>query len=266
MEMEIIDEMKTVDVCFDFTTDTKGYWERYEGTDLSRYLEKTPDPDVHSKTLRRCHRILWSRALPNGEQMSLEESNSEYLSWNGCRFGSDSMTNSFRYERMQPIITEFKTMVPDYRAYMENCIRKLYTIGGEIIFPKHGKTSSGSKVGGTNSINQARGCNRCIMDRWDRSLECIRLYYEGERSPLYRTLEEDSWFFDKFIDFDNYVDFFFLQDCVDEDYNVIPWINDLDFDTPALPKDSHEYSIWMQANMDFVEKRNKRIDSFITGI
>ena len=55
---------------------------------------------------------------------------------------------------------------------------------------------------------------------------------------------DDSWFYDKFIDFQGYVDFFFLQDCVTPDYSeVVSWLGDMDFDTPALPRDVDEYRI-----------------------
>ena len=60
------------------------------------------------------------------------------------------------------------------------------------------------------------------------------------------------------------VGFFFLQDCVTPDYSeVVSWLGDMGFDTPALPKDVDEYRIWIDANMDFVRRRNRRIASFV---
>ena len=75
-----------------------------------------------------------------------------------------------------------------------------------MIFPKH-----------PSSMNQNKGTNRKISDRWDLTLECIRRYYNGEESPLYKTINRDKEFYDLFVDFKGYVDFFFLQDCVSED-------------------------------------------------
>ncbi|MBR7153336.1 MAG: hypothetical protein IKD00_06315 [Candidatus Methanomethylophilaceae archaeon] len=185
-----------------------------------------------------------------------------YLLWNQNRFGSDSITNSFRYSSMQPIISEYRKEFEDHGQFMEDYMRRMYTIGGMIIFPKPYKGENGRR---TQTMNQARGSRvGPIRDRWDRTLECIRLYYLGKKSPLFDVIHDDSWFFDKFIDFQGYVDFFFLQDCVSSDYSeVIPWIGDVGFDTPALPRDVDEYRSWIQVSTSFVENRNKRIQGFI---
>ena len=254
MQSRLFDEMSTIDVGFDFTTDTKGYWdgfwEKRDGLGISDY-----DPDKESLMLRNYHRILWSKQLPNGEHMMLENASTrnDYLLWQGRRFGSDSITASFRYKRNRDIIEQVIASMDDYRGFMEDFIHRCYTIGGCIIFPKwHG------------GMNQSRGTNRAIMDRWDRTLECIRLHYLGKPNPLSGVLKEDSWFFDKFIDFKGYVDFFLLQDCVTSDYSeVIPWVGDLDFRTPPLPKDVDEYMQWIHNNLEFVDRRNARIKRFI---
>ena len=57
------------------------------------------------------------------------------------------------------------------------------------------------------------------MNRWDLTLECIRRFYAGEQTPLDKVLESDREFYNLFVDFKGYVDFFLLQDCVDENYN-----------------------------------------------
>ncbi len=243
---------ETVDVDFDFTTDTTHYWDGFwEKNDILGGKGKR-DPDVESRTLRRYHRILWSRPLPNGDTMDLKESDYDYLTWNGHRFGSDSITASFRYERNRAILEEISKESQNYHDFMEDYIRRAYTIGGCMIFPKR-----------KQSINQCRGTNRMINDRWDLTLECIRRFYLGEESPLYWTLKEDTWFFDLFTDFKGYVDFFFLQDCVTGDYSeVIPWLGDGRFHMNNLPNNTKEYLHWIEKNLEFVEKRNERIRSF----
>ena len=64
--------IKDIDVNFDFTTDTKGFWdgfwERNDGLGAGG-----ADPDSKSKTLRLYSQLLWSKALPNGEVMQLED-------------------------------------------------------------------------------------------------------------------------------------------------------------------------------------------------
>jgi len=56
------------------------------------------------------------------------------------------------------------------------------TIGGYIIFPA-------KQVDKKMTINASRGLNRKIKDRFDLTLECIRLFYSKEDSPLSDTLQ-----------------------------------------------------------------------------
>ena len=141
----------------------------------------------------------------------------------------------------------------DYRAYMEDYIHRSYTIGGEIIFPK--------RMGG---INQSRGCNQLIKDRWDLTLECIRRFYINEKSPLTEVLYKEKDFFDLFIDFKGYVDYFYLQDCVSDDYKKVNfWIGEGSFEPFPLPKTVDEYLKWIEKELEFVEMRNDRIKNAI---
>ena len=81
--------MTRIDVDFDFTSDTPGYWDdfwtRRNGLGLGRL-----DPDTFSPTLREYHKILWSRELPNGEHMVLETTLLDISSGTGC--GSEAIT------------------------------------------------------------------------------------------------------------------------------------------------------------------------------
>ncbi len=241
-----------IDTTFDFTTDTPGFWDGFwERKDGLGFFGR--DPDSCSATLRNYHRVLWSRELPNGQMMELVEGyGNDYLNWDGMRFASDSITTCFRYKRCRALIDEVSGSMDDYREWMESIIRRLYTIGGMTIFPKH-----------WNSINQIRGSRRIISDRWDLTLECIRRFYDGKESPMTRYLEKDREFFDLFVDFKGYVDFFFLQDCVSNDYSKVRmWLDTELFETDPFPKDVDEYMKWIDSNLDFVDKRNERIERF----
>ncbi|MBR0091590.1 MAG: hypothetical protein IJP92_07815 [Lachnospiraceae bacterium] len=247
----------TIDTTFDFTTDTPGYWdgfwERREGWGAGN-----TDPDALSPTLKRYHKELWSKTLPNGQVFMLEEGKNlgDYLMWNDIGFGSDSIIVSFNYVKYLHMKDELIRVLPDFKKYRENCIRRAYTIGGMIIFPKH-----------RNSMNQARGTRKMICDRWDLTMECIRRYYNGENSPLSDIIESDKAFFDLFVDFKGYVDFFFLQDCVTEDYrNVIFWEGDGSFREYPFPESVEDYLSWMENEMDFLDKRNNRIKEAVAGV
>ena len=241
--------MDKIDVLFDFTTDTPNYWQGFWDRNNGLGAGGT-DPDALSKTLQKYHQILWSKKLPNGECMDLSMGTaSRYLTWKDFRFGSDSITASFRYNKYRAMIEQIKQVRSDYKSYIENYIHRSYTIGGAIIFPK--------RMGG---INQSRGCNPFIKDRWDLSLECIRRYYLGEESPLSDVLQKDKDFFALFVDFKGYVDFFYLQDCVSSDYSKVKmWLDEPAFTYSPLPQTVGSYFSWIESNLDFVEKRNQRI-------
>lgn len=242
--------MKKIDVNFDFTMDTPEYWNGF-WTETGDFAGNRKDPDWYSDTLREYHRLLWSRQLPNGQIMQLDRpEKSIYLQWNGINFGSDSIIISFRYDKQ--LMNQLKKIVPDFKKHIEIFFHKSYTIGGAIIFPMR-----------SHSINQMRGINSIIKDRFDLTLECIRRYYNGEKSPLSKTLEADKKFFDLFIDFKGYVDFFFLNDLVTDDYNKINcWCGKMDFKGSGIPKSLEEYIRFIELEMNFLEKRNNRIEEY----
>ena len=244
-----------IDVSFDFTTESPGYWEGYWERNLGLGYGGS-DPDKASSTLHEYHRLLWSRMLPNGEEMELKKgAGPYYLTWKDFRFGSDAIIVSFRYQKYRYMMEQVAQRVGDFQGYFEGLIRKAYTIGGTIIFPKH-----------PFSMNQNKGTNALIADRWDLTLECIRRYYKGEKSPLYDTIHKDKAFFDLFVDFKGYVDFFFLQDCVSDDYSEVDiWCGNAEFLESGLPKTVDDYFVFIDKEIDFLNKRNGRIRRHCEG-
>lgn len=211
---------------------------------------KSKDPDSASKTLKAYHQMLWSKPLPNGQVMELTTKQCSYLGWNDMYFGSDSIIVSFmhgNYKHRQMIMDS----IPDFEDYRENYLKRAYTIAGSIIFPQV-----------KWSMNQARGCSRKISDRWDLTLECIRRFYLGESSPLDTALHRSKEFFELFVDFKGYVDFFLLQDCVDEDYNVKLWLDTPLWITDPMPETVESYNDWIDKEIDFVAKRGRRIEEY----
>ena len=234
--------MNDIDVGFDFMTDTT----RTRNGELK-------DPDFYSPTLKTYHRLLWSKPLPNGEVMDLKECKPPYyLTWKDFDFGSDSIIVEMNYSKDAEIINQVKQSIDDFDTYYNNLLHRSYTIGGMIIFPRH-----------RNSMNQMRGMNSKIADRWDLTLECIRRYYAGEESPLSKVIETDKAFYDLFVDFRGYVDFFLLQDCVSDDYSKVDiWMGDVSFEENGLPKTVDEYLGFIQKEHEFLDKRNKRIKQY----
>ena len=224
--------IQEIDIHFDVQTDSNGN-----------------DPDYASKTLKTYHQALWSKPLPNGQMMQLKiEKNC--LKWGDMWFGCDSITASFLHWRF-PLKEYVEQHIPNFAEWKKDYWHKTYTIGGSIIFPMH-----------RWSMNQARGCSVKVCDRWDLTLECIRRFYAGEPTPLDTALNKDREFFELFVDFKGYVDFFLLQDCVDQDYNVKFSLDTPLFVSMPMPKTLDEYLKWIDLQVEFVEKKKKRIAEY----
>jgi len=180
-----------IDTSFDFRTDTPA----------------GKDPDTHSQTLRRYHKLLWSKRLPNGRYFELADTVRGVYLHHRSELGefflsSDSVIPTFtRWPSLKHVTGLFSDEENEaFRAIG-------YTLGGMMVFP-------GNRIDGKWTVNQARGCLRKISDRLDLTLECIRRYYVGHPSPLEETLARYSDFFALFKSFSGYVDFFMLQDLV----------------------------------------------------
>ena len=224
-----------IDITFDFRTDSKG------------------DPDAYSPTLAKYHQTLWSKELPNGEKMELQISKAPYVfTWKDYVISSDTIIVEMDDIKNKRLIDQVRAIVDDYDDFYKHILNRSYSIGGTIIFPCH-----------RNSMNQMRGMNSKVRDRWDLTLECIRRYYAGEVSPLSKVIEVDKAFYDLFVDFKGYVDFFFLQDCVSEDYSKVNiWCGDASFKKSGQPDTVEDYFTFIRKEHEFLDKRNQRIQKY----
>lgn len=226
-----------IDTSFDFRSDSNG-----------------KDPDAYSPTLRSYHRFLWSKQLPIGERLEIEEMNSTLIyrfNMQTLKFGSDSISNSYigakKIAHLDGLISQ---------AELEEFRDKGSTIGGYLIFPSE-------REDGRMTINGARGFNRKIADRFDLTLECIRLHYQRLEHPLQKTLGSpiNNFFFSLFKDFQGYVDFFLLQDLVDNSYERVNFFTATKnaFASSPIPDTAAEYREYKMATLEFVRQRNDRI-------
>ena len=214
------------------------------------------DPDSHSPTLKKYHKLLWSKALPNGEIFTLTDTESNsYLTYKFDReevaLSSDSISNSYRDKKsLSNILKDLTSEVEKFRNIGS-------TIGGYILFPA-------KKIDGKMTINGARGFNQKIADRFDLTLECIRLHYSGKPNPLQEVLDQNSSFFKLFESFAGYVDFFLLQDLVDANYESINLFIPIKqmFESSPLPASKEEYLQYMKSSTSFTAKRNERIKAW----
>ena len=217
------------------------------------------DPDSHSPTLKKYHKILWSKPLPSGKIFTLSDTESDsYLTYNSAQekvsLSSDSISNSYRDKKvLSSIIKDLTKEVEEFRSIGS-------TIGGFILFPN-------KKIDGKMTINGARGFNQKIADRFDLTLECIRLHYLDKPNPLENVLNQNSSFFKLFESFAGYVDFFLLQDLVNPDYELIYFLPPIKqvFESSPLPESKVEYMQYMQSSTSFTLKRNERIKQWTTA-
>ena len=211
------------------------------------------DPDSHSPTLKNYHKLLWSKALPNGEIFTLTDTDSNsYLTYISAQekisLSSDSISNSYRDKKaLSSIVQDLSKEVEEFRNLGS-------TIGGYILFP-------GKKIDGKMTINGARGFNQKIADRFDLTLECIRLHYLGMPNPLQEVLTQNAAFFKLFENFAGYVDFFLLQDLISLNYDSINFFTPMkeNFESSPLPESREQYLQYMHGSMSFTAMRNERI-------
>ena len=227
-----------IDATFDFRSDT------------------TPnrDPDKYSATLRSYHKLLWSKTLPNGQLLDLSDKLSGKYLYHKSNLGEFNLTSDTIYRsyistvRMKNVLDQIPTKDIQY------IFNSFQTIGGYTVFP-------GDVRKGYQTINQARGCNQKVVDRFDITLECIRRYYNRVDSPLRRTFEGYSDFFNLFENFRGYVDFFYLQDLVLPDYSKIKFFLPFDETFPMypFPEKIDDYLLFAKNTKLFVTKRTNRI-------
>ena len=267
-----------------------------------------PDPDAVSEKLYIFHEELWKKQCKNNPEVCKVWNGNAYqlnITDKQLSLGSDSFINIYwHWECMQKIMDKVKAEIqsaPEYKRFekdaeqldeglktlrcydenwKENNPFKLFiwrylqisnTIGGFIVFPRHNRGSINTKRGNPNGK---------IKDRFDLTLECIRRYYITQDNPLFTHIDkDDEVFFEMFGSFKNYVDFFCLQDWVNDNYEVL----DLLGDTPTTLLNADE--VWKENKIipcDFdekdqvkkwwnlyhnlmyrLEKRNKRIDEIL---
>lgn len=228
-----------IDTSFDFRIDSNG-----------------KDPDAHSSTLRSYHRYLWSKQLPIGEFLDIEDINSKLVyrfNMQTMTFSSDAISNSYIGTKR---VTHLNGEVS--QSEFEEFRDSGYTIGAYIIFPS-------ARVDRKMTINGARGFNSKIADRFDLTLECIRLHYLRCENPLDGTFNNpvNSFFFSLFKDFKGYVDFFLLQDLTDIQYEKISFFTQIGkpFEKSPVPETAAEYREYKRATLEFVRRRNQRINA-----
>jgi len=225
------------------------------------------DADKYSLILREYHQALWSKPLPTGAILDLRAD--EYgisvtspAELTHLRLSSDTIASTHSNYRHRGIDALWNLLPAEDQLRYD---RRFYTIGGFIVFPRH-----------SNSINQRRGTDGRIDDRFDLTLECIRLYYEGvtdlDLNPLGDVLRADSHFFDLFgrgaDGFASYVSFFHLGELAGD--GRIRWFDGFTgdswtFEVSPLPKNLDAYRRYLDNVLRFVRDRGDQMAGALSG-
>ena len=226
-----------IDTGFDFYTDARG-----------------KDPDSTSPTLRKYHILLWSKLLPNGKKFELTEGRDGVYLYHKSELGefflgSDAITHSYKNQKNK------QWLIQQIQSEADELFKTGSTIGAYILFPNN-------KINGMHTINQARGMDKKIDDRFDLTLECIRRFYLNQTSPLYDTLLRYKDFFDLFESFIQYVNFFLLNDLLDDNQGVKFYLPFDNFVNPPKFSDVNDYLVYKTGVMNFIRRRNQRIKSY----
>jgi len=208
------------------------------------------DPDKTSPTLRAYHKLLWSKPLPSGYvfDLSIDGYSLCHRSALGdFSLGSDAITHSYRDRSDKSWLTR---QIPEE---VQELFDRGSTIGAYLVFPNN-------QVDRKQTINQARGTARLIDDRFDLTLECIRRFYVGEPSPLGETIERYAPFFRLFETFAGYIDFFLLNDLVNDRGDVKFYLPFDDFQSPPAFRDVNDYRVYKRGVESFVAARSRRME------
>lgn len=224
------------------------------------------DPDKLSESLREYHACLFENRKIKSCSFTIKTNKPNHIIFNNGKieiiFTPDSITNIFQLSNRKWKSKSEKEILKDY-CNQDKKIKELtdefntidYTIGSSIVFPIR---INGESIG--NTLNRARGVLYKIHDRIDYTLECIKRYFEGntEDNPLKNSLSKNKEFFDLFYGFEEYVDFFMLNDLIDENGNVKSLCNEIDFNKP-FPETLEDYQTYIRKTNEFIKARNKRI-------
>ena len=235
-----------------------------EFDDDYNFRDDTPagkDPDSHRPTLRRYHRLLWSKPLPDGRPFELHTGRalSPYLEYEadgkGSVLGSDAITSSYtRWSRPRSLVNAIASLDENQRSRYLN---PPYTIGSAMIWPVRKKDRP--------TMNTARGFRLLIADRMDLTLECIRRHYAGEpSSPLADVINAYADFFELFEGFTEFVEFFHFQDLVTPDYDEVRFYLPFDnFKRSGTPTTTDEYVEYREKTLEFIDGRKRRMAEWV---
>lgn len=231
------DVVAKIDVNFDVRTDSNG-----------------KDPDSASKTLKYFHSLLWSKKTPSGVHFTLNNEPGKYLIHDSklgqYSLSSDTISNSWGAHKA---LSSFRSEISEDTI---GAFRDAGSVvGATILFP-------GRKINGIQTINVLRGFNPKIRDRFDLTLECIRLHYLGQKNPLSEPLTRYGDFFSVFKNFEGYVEFFLLQDLISKNEVNFFLPPEDGFSLSPYPDSKSGYMTYMNNTVEFISKRSQRIKNW----
>lgn len=235
--------------------------------DFAWYYREDRDPDIECEELYALHRALWGRAHPGVDPFKLEvvQTSRRYelalTTRNGARIrlASDAMINTWTRPGWAHRYSFSSELLAEIAADTDDFFRVASTPAAYTVWPLNGPGQTGA------SINQARGTDPLLGDRFDRTLECIRRHYQDRDAvnPLGDRLDVYAGFFDLFGDFDTYVRFFLLDDLLTEDRSAVRCLMSdgpvTGFAEPAVARSPEQYAMLRTRSIAFIQARKDRM-------
>ena len=149
-------------------------------------------------------------------------------------------------------------------------------LGGHMLWPRNGR--------GLNSINPARGGKKGYYDRIDLTLWALKEWYSGNKNiRICNAFNKSGDWLNSFDSsgeandkFKRFIDFFLLNDFVDESYMLydLTSFNDINNNfskrisskeeaSPSIPNEYCSYINYVKGNLLCIENRNGRIRDFL---
>lgn len=138
-------------------------------------------------------------------------------------------------------------------------------LGGHIFFPRWQISNNKKQI---LSLNVARGAEFIrknkrrpgFYDRFDMFLFDLKNWYDGNLSQLQEEFDSNEVWLKLFIDFRGFINYFLLNDFVNNDFEVIDLTNNGNFIEQFesyIPKNSENYSLYFENSNNIIINRFK---------
>ncbi|MCL1987439.1 MAG: hypothetical protein FWG64_05645 [Firmicutes bacterium] len=236
------------------------------------------DPDSNSLELYAdLATLLADRQLPNGKMLKIKKikqrKNGDNFYLELCVYIHNKANEYTNFGITSDFISSstFSAIKANVSATrIKESLKITRSIGGHVVWAIWKLPNNPNKI---ESINQARGEECGLYDRFDLTLFHLKNWYEEKPCFLKKVFDSNENWLNLFVDFNGFINFFYLNSFVfDDTVQNITGIRNLTCDwnenqilsdgTPCIPKTAKDYIIYMNSNEKAIQERNTKINKF----